>query len=101
MLATALCPAIAWQQGLAWVADVGDPMIHLFCQALAAWPTLRGKRAGLGIYLLLLPFAAWDLLTGLGSDMNVPFSQIAYVPLLAFTTFWGLLALPADSFSDE
>jgi hypothetical protein len=101
MLATAICPALAWQQGLAWIAEVGDPMIHLFCQAIAAWPTSRGRRSGLVIYLLLLPYAAWDLLTGLLSGTNVPLSQILYVPLIAATAAWGWLAVPDEFFEDD
>lgn len=101
MLGTALCPAVAWQQGVAWVADVGDPMIHLFCQLLAAWFMLKRERGSPIFYLLLAPFAAWDLLSALTGEMNVPATQIAYVPLLTATALWGLWVTPSSAFEED
>lgn len=101
MLGAALCPALAWQGDVAWIAEVGDPMIHLFCQLFAAAATLRGHRSGLAIYAVLVPYAGWDLLTAFFSGLNVPWSQIAYVPLLTATAAWGWFAVPGDQFSAE
>jgi len=101
MLASGLCPALAWQSGLAWIAEVGDPMIHLFCQLLAAGLTLSGRRSGLLVYLLLVPYAAWDLLSALFAGPNVPWTQIAYVPLVTATTAWGWIAMPDDHFPHD
>lgn len=101
MLGGALCPAAAWRDGVAWVAEVGDPMIHLFCQLLGAGLTLSGRRSGLAVYLLLAPFAAWDLLTAFFSGLNVPWTQIAYVPLVAATAAWGWIAVPDDYFTAD
>jgi len=101
VLATAVCPAVAWQQGVAWVADVGDPMIHFFCQILAAWAMLRRERGRPVFYILLTPFAAWDLVTALMGETNVPATQIAYTPLLAATAVWGLWITPASAFEDD
>jgi len=100
MLGSAVCPAMAWQQGWAWIAEVGDPMIHFFCQVVAAWPTLRHQRAGAGIYLLLAPFAAFDLLGALFGEANIPLSQLVHVPLLVATALWATLAMPDSYYVD-
>ena len=92
MAASALCPFLAWQAGVAYITwETGDPAFHLAAQGLAAWGVLRNRVWSLLVYGLLALYATADLVYAIIEPTNTPRLQIFATLALIATTIWGVV----------